>query len=106
MKYLGRLLFHNRPPTADGDTLETLLKEYITLFTQTTNTPPPDQDYTSTGVQGSQALSDGIGDMDCEKSKVITASLGSMTVILLLILVGVVTGWVWFCQRNKAPKQR
>ena len=35
----------------------------------------------------------------------IAAGLGVVATILFLIVMGVVTGWVWSCHRKKAPKQ-
>ena len=38
-----------------------------------------------------------------ESCVVIGVALGGMAAVLLLILVGVVVGWVWTCYRNKQP---
>ncbi len=41
-----------------------------------------------------------------ESCTAIGAALGAISAILLLTLVGVVTGWAWSCHRNKGPKAK
>ena len=36
---------------------------------------------------------------------VIGATLGAVSAILLLALVGMVMGWVWFCHRDKGKSE-
>ena len=44
---------------------------------------------------------------DRERFTAIAAILGTLSAVLLLTLVGVVTGWVWSCHRNEGrSKQR
>ena len=74
---------------------------------QDMDTPTPTPDSTAGRRAGSETNQNTERLATSDNCTAIGAALGVVSAILLLALVGVVTGWVWTCHRYRlTPKQR